>query len=163
MARFEGIDDGYARREAQARLNNYNRQIAAWQREADTIPNGHAVDLRTYLGFTDEEIAEFTSPDEVRFAIYNRQSEIDERVNDQRERMRQRNREQSAQANARAIRAGKGGRGRGRPTEGLMSYGQYVYFAVGYNHGQGAGFLGYGAASASAPFEPTHITEWDEV
>ena len=157
-SKFTGIENGYDRRAAQAHLNNYNSMIRKWQREADEIPNRHAIRLSDYLSFTDEELSEFSTSEELQFAIYNRVADIEERIYLQKDRMRTRNRQQSARAAQR-----RGGRGRGRPSEGLLKDGAYVYFAVGYNHGMGAGFQGYGAAEASPAFEPTHIEDWEEV
>ena len=161
MGRFESIDNGYARREAQALINNYNRKIAAWQRESETIKNKHAINLSDYLGFTDTELAGYTTPDELRFAIYNRLQEIDRRVEAMKTRQNIRETSARYREDKRNIRkSGKSGRRRGRPKSGLLSYGQYVYFAVCYNHGLGAFFMGYGAAEEGSEWEPTHLRDW---
>lgn len=163
MARFESIESGADRRVAQALLNNYNARIKAWQREIYSIKNVNEIQLSDYLSFTDEEIAELPDSDAMRIAIENRLYDIEERVEIMRQRMRFRNTSQSSRAAAKAAIAGKQKRGRGRPKENLLTFGQYVYFAVGYNHGLGAFFLGYGAAEENASFEPTHIQEWEEI
>ena len=162
MVRFKGIDNGRDRARAQAYLNNYNAKIAAWQRQADALNNHQHVNLRDYIGFSDEELADYTDSEELAIAIDNRVADIEERVSMQRERMRSRNRQQSTRVAQRARKAGRPSRGRGRPSEGLLTEGQYVYFAVAYNHGMGAGFLGYGA-SESSRFDPTPYEDWEEI
>ena len=150
---------GTEKRSAVALLNGYNRQITAWQRDADQLKNVGSVDLRDYIGYTDMETNEFTSLADFRLSLEARRKSIDDRVVRQREYMRIRNREESQAARFRRAISRKKNSRRGRPRESLLKYGQYVYFAVAFNHGQGAFFLGYDV-DEKAGFTPTKIEEW---
>lgn len=150
---------GKDKRSAVALLNGYNRQIAAWQRDADQLKGVGSVDLKDYIGYTDLETNEYTSLSDFRLSLEARRKSIDDRVTRQREYMRIRNREESQAARVRRAISGKTSTRQGRPKEHLLKYGQYVYFAVAYNHGQGAFFLGYDV-DEKGDFGPTAIEEW---
>lgn len=147
---------GTEKRSAVALLNGYNRQIAAWQRDADKLKGVGSVELRDYIGYSELETNDYTSLADFRVSLQARRATLDTRVNAQRERMRER--EQLQAARARARRQGKGRRG--RPRSHLLTYGQYVYFAVAFNHGQGAGFRGYDVDERGPEADFTHIEEW---
>lgn len=161
---FINIEDGKERRTASLMLGRYHAQIATWQRQADElVANSHkggkqglnAVDLLDYLGYSKAELAEFRTLEEFQMNLEARRGAIDESVALQRERMREREQ--------RRIHPGERQGRRGRPRLNLLKYGQYVYFATAYNHGQGAGFEGYGPGGAekSSLFAPTDINEWE--
>lgn len=152
---FDNLE-GAERRSAFALLNGFNRQITSWQRDADELRGVGSVNLRDYLGFTEYETDEVETVEDFRAMLQARRQLIDERVQAQGERMRERNQLQAARA--RAKRQGKAKRG--RPKQNLLKYGQYVYFAVAFNHGQGAGFRGYDVAEPSPQVDYTAIEDW---
>ena len=150
---FTNIQDGIERRTASLMRLRYYAQIATWQRDADKLNGAEHVELKDYLDFSQGELDEFTTLSEFRFTLQARRYAIDTRVTAMRNRMAQREA-------ARVARQSK--RKRGRPRLGLLTYGQYVYFAIAFNHGYGADFEGYGAGGAepSPAWEPTHIRDW---
>ena len=163
MSRFANIEYKDERRAAAALLASYNRQIAQWQRSADRITNSQYVDLKTYIGYTERELDEFETLDEFESSLSARRQAIDESVNAERERMTQRSLDEHDRAEKnRSEKNKKRGRGRPKTRLNLLSYGQYVHFAVAYNHGLGAGFKGYGVGGAepSPVFAPSHIVYW---
>lgn len=155
---FENLT-GTEKRSAVALLNGYNRQIAAWQRDADKLKGVGSVNLRDYIGYTTLETNEYTSLSDFRTSLAARRKSIKDRVVRQQEYMRVRNREESQAARVRRAISGKKSSQRGRPREHLLKYGQYVYFAVAYNHGMGAFFLGYDV-DEKGDFGPTEIEDW---
>lgn len=130
------------RRSAQAILNGYNRRLRKWEREAALLPNiaymGGTVDFSRYIGFSDQVLARFTTLQQVRHALDTMKADIQDRIDAQKDRIRARD---------------------GRV--GLLD-GQFVYFAIGYNHGNGAMFRGYVAEKAD-PYTEVVYDEWEGV
>lgn len=126
------------RRSAQAYLNNFISSIRKWDRQASTLPQNGGVLLGSYLGYTDQALAEFTSISQVVASIQAKRAEIDAKVQQQRQ----------------AAATGRGGHGRG------MNYGQYVWMVTAYNHGQGARYQGYTAEEIEPTVEMTDIGDW---
>lgn len=126
------------RRSAQAYLNNFNSSIRKWDRQASTLPQNGGVSLASYLGYTDQSLAEFTSISQVVASIQAKRAEIDAKVQQQRQ----------------MTAMGRGGHGRG------LNYGQYVWMVTAYNHGQGARYQGYTAEEIEPSVEMTDIEEW---
>lgn len=151
---FNGITDGRERRSAQALLNTYHRQVNKWTRESDEINNQQHLELWDYIGYTQAELDEFKTLAEFRHSLEARRWQLDDSVDAQRQRMQRRNSDQHARSAQQ--------KRRGRPKNNLLTYGQYVHFAVAYNHGLGAGFSGYGPGGAepSPIWTPTKISEW---
>lgn len=159
---FEGMPGREAVR-AQTALNNYRSSVAAWQVQAEDLPNYDAigeVDLWDYIGYTDTELAGYTTYDQFKASIDARRALIDSKVRAMRIRHAARERKTAAHQRA-LIKTVTGHSVRGRPAIKQLYYGQYVYFAVCYNNGQGAMFMGYPAGGDSpAAFSPTDITTW---
>lgn len=151
---FNGMANSYERRTAQALLNAYKRQVDKWTRESDEINNQQHLELWDYIGYTQTELDEFKTLRQFKNSLAARKWQLNESVDTQRQRMQQRNADQRARSERQ--------KRRGRPKSNLLTYGQYVHFAVGYNHGLGAGFSGYGPGGAepSPVWAPTKITEW---
>lgn len=130
------------RRSAQAILNGYNRRLRTWERQAALLPNiaymGGTVDFSRYIGFSDQVLGRFTSLQQFRHAVDTMTADIKDRIAWQKERKRTRD--------------GK---------NGLLD-GQYVYFAIGYNHGNGAMFRGYVAEKAD-PYTEVEFDKWEGV
>lgn len=136
-SKFTGMS-GRDRRSAQAYLNGYNAKIRAWDRTASLLPQNGGVSLLPYLGFSTAALAEFSRVDQFRAAINARLYEIDSKV----------------QATRQRADMSPSGHGRG------MTYGQYVWMATAYNHGQGAMFMGYSAEEIEPSVEMTDIEDW---
>lgn len=136
-SKFTGMS-GRDRRSAQAYLNGYNAKIRAWDRTASLLPQNGGVSLLPYLGFSTAALAEFSRVDQFRAAINARLYEIDSKV----------------QATRQRADMSPGGHGRG------MTYGQYVWMATAFNHGQGAMFMGYSAEEIEPSVEMTDIEDW---
>lgn len=126
------------RRSAQAYLNNFNSSIRKWDRQASTLPQNGGVSLAQYLGYTVQQLAEFTSLSQVVASIQARRAEVDAKVQQQRQ----------------LTAMGRGGHGRG------LNYGQYVWMLTAYNHGQGARYQGYTAEEIEPTVEMTDIEDW---
>lgn len=163
---FNGIADGRERRSAQALLNTYHRQVDKWTRESDEINNQEHLELWDYIGYTQTELDEFKTLAEFKHSLEARRWQLDDSVDAQRQRMQRRNADQRKSARKTRAKAEKEGKTvekpKGRPKSNLLTYGQYVHFAVAYNHGLGAGFSGYGPGGAepSPIWSPTKISEW---
>lgn len=160
---WSGMSGQDARR-AQAALNNYKSTVRSWQTQAEDLPNYDrigAVDLWTYLGYTPDELAGYTTYDQFAASIRARRDLIKDKVTAMRDRHIARERKVAKNIRAR-IKTTTGYSIRGRPSLPLLKEGQYVYLAVAYNNGQGAGFEGYsaGGETATPAFRPTDITSW---
>lgn len=124
-------------------LHAWERQIQTWQQEAQSKEFGGVVgypmpDFREYLGFTDFELTEYTSSADFVSAVRMRRAEVRDRIN----RMK-------LDANVK--------HGLGKDHKYLPD-GAYVYFAICFNHGAGARFLGY--IDTDPDFGLTPVDEW---
>lgn len=134
-------------------LNDYYREIDAWQQQLNDfggISKHPLVQLKEYLGLTDFEAKELQSYSALKAVLSARRNDIYDRIASMRKRAMM-----NAQISKDGVRYGHG-----LDKDGTyLPDGVYVYFAVAFNHGAGALFLGY-VDSSYTPDDLTHIQDW---
>lgn len=128
------------RRRATLKLANWKRSINAWDRQARDLPNYTQTGgyyLQDYLNYSSDELDAYVSYDQFAQSVDYRRSLAKMRAQEQRNRFRM-----------------------NRPGQRMgLKEGQYIYFAVAYNHGLGAEFVGYTTNTPPVP-EATRIEDW---